>query len=372
MMMNIPTPYLNHSSSNLTWPKTLVKAFSALIILIGAFFLIAWPIYFWLPTALTLYLYTVEPNVAVCTFLCGITLWIRNENTSSYANYLADMCAGIVFLISFLTLFQYFFSINLGIDQALFKEPLQLAGYGPLSGRMSPFSAANFVLISFVLFFLDNKVVNYQTHQILTLIVIFSAFFSFLIHFYRVNNLAEFLGIDRYSQMSLIIILIFLLLGIGVIFARPHRGIAHLFISKDSGGTLARHPIPPAIILPIILGYIGLIGLGNVYYEAVLGISLLVMGIVIFFIAFILLNAYLVEKTDIKRKAMEQILKLEQAQLQAILDNTSAMIYIYDLQGRYLLINKELERLAHKSAAEIIGQTTHDIFEPEVADQLVD
>ena len=129
-----------------------------------------------------------------------------------------------------------------------------------------------------------------------------------------------------------------------------------MIVSDDSGGSMTRRMLPPAIIIPIVLGYIGLIGLGGIYYEAKIGISLLVMATIIFFIIFIILNAYLVERVDIKRKMIEQQLKLNQAKLQAILDHTSAVIYIYDLEGRYMLINKQLERQVLGLSSVISGQ----------------
>jgi PAS domain S-box-containing protein len=54
-------------------------------------------------------------------------------------------------------------------------------------------------------------------------------------------------------------------------------------------------------------------------------------------------------------------------QLLALIDNTSAVIYMRDLAGRYMLINREYERLFHVAREEIIGLTDHDLFPPEIA-----
>jgi PAS domain S-box-containing protein len=55
-------------------------------------------------------------------------------------------------------------------------------------------------------------------------------------------------------------------------------------------------------------------------------------------------------------------------QLLALIDNTSSVIYMRDLDGRYMLINEEYERLFNLRREEIIGLTDHDLFPPEVAD----
>jgi PAS domain S-box-containing protein len=56
-------------------------------------------------------------------------------------------------------------------------------------------------------------------------------------------------------------------------------------------------------------------------------------------------------------------------QLLALLDNTSAVIYMRDLDGRYMLVNRQYERLFKVRREEIIGLTDHDLFPAEIADE---
>ena len=352
------------------WAEWFSRLVSAIIISVGMAILISWSFYYWLPDGAVKVFISIQPNEAMCFILAGIVLWIRCENTPNYIQALASLSASVVFLIAFITLFEYFFKINLGIDQGLFSIPTtRQTSIFPI-GRMPPLAAANFVLIGFTLFFIDNKVISYRVHQTLILLVVLLSFFPFLIHLYKIDNASAFLGFDRYSQMPMLSILMFLLMGFGIFFSRPTHGITSLIISAESGGSLTRRMLPAAIIIPIILGYIGLVGIGGIYYEAKIGISLLVMATIVFFIIFILYNASLVEHADIQRKMVEHQLKLNQAKLQAILDHTSAVIYIYDLNGRYMLINKQLERQVHKTHEEVLGKTTHDVMAKAVADKL--
>jgi PAS domain S-box-containing protein len=55
-------------------------------------------------------------------------------------------------------------------------------------------------------------------------------------------------------------------------------------------------------------------------------------------------------------------------QLQALIDNTSAVIYMRDLNGRYMVINREYERLFDLHRESVIGLTDHDLFPAEIAD----
>ena len=68
-----------------------------------------------------------------------------------------------------------------------------------------------------------------------------------------------------------------------------------------------------------------------------------------------------------ERKFSEEALRESEGRLQAILDNSSAVIYVKDLQGNYLLINRKFERLFTLTRESIRGKTDFDIFPHEIA-----
>jgi PAS domain S-box-containing protein len=69
-----------------------------------------------------------------------------------------------------------------------------------------------------------------------------------------------------------------------------------------------------------------------------------------------------------ERRQAEEALRKSEAQLQAIIDNSPAVIYVKDLDGRYLLINRQFETLFHVRREEVRGKTDHDYFPAEMAD----
>ncbi len=70
--------------------------------------------------------------------------------------------------------------------------------------------------------------------------------------------------------------------------------------------------------------------------------------------------------TETKRS--QQALQESQQRLQAILDNSTALIYVKDLQGRYLTINAWFEILFNIDREDIKGKTDYDLFPKEIAD----
>jgi diguanylate cyclase (GGDEF)-like protein/PAS domain S-box-containing protein len=69
------------------------------------------------------------------------------------------------------------------------------------------------------------------------------------------------------------------------------------------------------------------------------------------------------------RKKAQESLRLSEARLQAFLQNSPAVMFIKDLQGHYLLINKEFEMTFNINHGELIGKTDYDFLPLEIAEQ---
>ena len=63
-------------------------------------------------------------------------------------------------------------------------------------------------------------------------------------------------------------------------------------------------------------------------------------------------------------------LRRGEARLRAIIDNTTAIVYVKDLAGHFKLVNRQMEEVFALPASHILGKTSHDLFRKEFADQL--
>jgi PAS domain S-box-containing protein len=78
---------------------------------------------------------------------------------------------------------------------------------------------------------------------------------------------------------------------------------------------------------------------------------------------------YVAIRADItERKETEQALNESQQLLSAIIDNSTAVIYVKNLQGQYILVNRRFAELFHVRMDDIPGKTDYDIFPKEQAD----
>ena len=74
-------------------------------------------------------------------------------------------------------------------------------------------------------------------------------------------------------------------------------------------------------------------------------------------------------ETDVtERRRAEAELRVTEARLQALADNSPARIFVKDRDGRYLFANREFEKFHGLNAADIRGKTAHEIFPPAEAE----
>ncbi|HXC60754.1 MAG TPA: PAS domain S-box protein [Steroidobacteraceae bacterium] len=73
----------------------------------------------------------------------------------------------------------------------------------------------------------------------------------------------------------------------------------------------------------------------------------------------------------LRARAEQALAELDRSQqlVTAIVDNSAAVIYVKDLEGRYLLVNRRYEEAFHFDREAILGKSDHDLFAAEDADR---
>jgi PAS domain S-box-containing protein len=66
----------------------------------------------------------------------------------------------------------------------------------------------------------------------------------------------------------------------------------------------------------------------------------------------------------VERVRMEEILCESEARFRAIMDNSPALMFLKDIEGRYLQINRRYEEVFHIANRDIIGKMDEEIFPP--------
>jgi PAS domain S-box-containing protein len=68
------------------------------------------------------------------------------------------------------------------------------------------------------------------------------------------------------------------------------------------------------------------------------------------------------------RKRAEEAIHRSKRLLEEVANNTTAVIYVKDLDGRFLFVNRRFEELFKRRSDQIIGHTNHEVFPRDIAD----
>ncbi|MGQ0812333.1 MAG: PAS domain-containing sensor histidine kinase [Nitrospiraceae bacterium] len=68
-----------------------------------------------------------------------------------------------------------------------------------------------------------------------------------------------------------------------------------------------------------------------------------------------------------ERWQVEEALRESEARLQAIVENSPNTVFLKDTEGRYLLVNRQFEKMFHLTREAIVGKTDDEIFPPQQA-----
>jgi PAS domain S-box-containing protein len=158
--------------------------------------------------------------------------------------------------------------------------------------------------------------------------------------------------------------------------------------SGAMGGRMARQLLPGAIALPLLITVLISLGQSAHAFNPAVGDALLTLSMMLFAVAIIWQNARTLNQIDHHREQLEDslqqanenldaqfadrtiALRESEARLQAIIDNASAVISLKDLDGRYLLANRQFESLFYTPKETICGKTDHEYFPAAIADSL--
>lgn len=283
---------------------SLSRAASVLVGVVGGAVLIGWmldiaPLKSVLPG-----LVTMKPNTALALLLSGVSLWLSRGGelgrTRQAQRRIAHACAIVVVVIGLLTLVEYLSGLDLGIDQRLFAESSSAVGtFAP--GRMAPTTALDFLMIGLALVLLEAP----RASRAVAFLALTAGAIGLLNLVGYVYGVQALYGLASYTQMALHTSVVFVVLGVGVISARPDRGPMAALVSGTVGGTVLRRLLPAAIGVPFVLGWLVLSGNRAGLYDAIFGLAFFALADMVVLAIVIWWHATVLHRADAARQGAE-------------------------------------------------------------------
>jgi PAS domain S-box-containing protein len=212
-------------------------------------------------------LLSMKANTAACMALSGMALWLLQTKRAEQRinRRLAQGGALAVMTVGLLTLLEYVFHANFGIDQLLVRETAGAAITG-YPGRMYPITALIFLLIGPAFPLLDVE--TRRGIRPAQFLILLGGALALLGFFGCIYEVFVFFGRTfSFVAMSVPTAVAFLALGAGMMAARPDRGLMTLITSGGPGGVMVRRLLLAVLVLPLAFDLLTLPGEKAGYYN---------------------------------------------------------------------------------------------------------
>ncbi len=316
-------------------------------------------------------LISMKANTAFCLATLATTgLIMEKEPLSQLRFWMGRLLAAFVGSIALLTLLEYAFHQNFGIDEFLFLDLEAQTRWPP--GRFAPVTCFNFIFIATALFLDSVRSTRGRKIQqgliLIAWLVSFQALVAYLV------GVTYSFGSAFYTQIALHTAIAFIFLCSGLLLTRAHLGFMGSIMTPTLAGRVGRRLLFAAILVPPLINWLQLQGVIFGLWSADFGVLFRVIGNVLFFsmIAFQtsskLAHAER-ERNLAMRREFEQTHQRQIAdrRLDLIANAIPAFISYMDHQQRYLFANNAYQSWFGVSPEEVIGKTARDILGPAYA-----
>jgi PAS domain S-box-containing protein len=324
------------------------------LIFIGVAALVGWLLDFTALKSVVASCPSMKPNVAIGCVLTGVAQLIsRSVPMDPTRRMVARICAACVIAIGVLTLSEYLFGWDLGIDQLLFHEASNAVGTSA-PGRMGANAAVVCVLAGLALFLVDVDRRGVRPTQLLAVAIGVIALVACAGYVLEAQSLTAFGSASRISVQAAIA---FVLLSAALLLVRPHVGLMELATSAGPGGHTIRRLVVPSIVVPIFIGWVIRQGERAGLYQPVQILGLVVVTVSLFFMTLAWLTARALDQADAERHRAEK-------QFRGLLEAAPDAIVAVDGDGLIRLVNRQAEVRLGYEREELIGQPV-ELLVPE-------
>ncbi len=258
-----------------------VSAFGGFAIAVGIVVLVGWILHIETFKSLHPSLPAMAANAAIGFILTGVALVACGSERRWLARLFVP-CALAVFAIGALTSLEYGFGLSLPLDELLVRD----AGTLAIPGRMAVATAVCFVLVGGALLTLDRRVPWLGAPaQALALLCIAISLVALIGHLFGVEALYR---ISRFTAVAVHTSITFVVVSLGILYARPDRGVMRSLTMPDSPAAAnLRRLLPIVIVLPICLGWLRWLGERAGFYDGRFGLALFASSNVIVLSSFV-------------------------------------------------------------------------------------
>lgn len=318
---------------------------------------------------------SVKPNTAICFLLSAVSLYLCTLRPTRDLQRIGRLLASVVLVLAALTLVEYLGSVDLGIDQALFRDPDSKLTVHP--GRMAPNTALCFLLIS--IFLISFDAASWVAKRMRAFLLISAGGLTVFAVVGYAYGIRQLYAVPLLTPMAFPTAILFLLLLTGLTSARPEMFLVRLLTGSANVSVVARVLLPAAVIIPLLLGWgrLHLERLGSL--DGPTSTALVALGNAILSTSILLAAARVLQKKEEESNLARESLTASELSLQTtagelqrtirenelILANSLDVICTIDAEGRFVSVSPACEALWGYKPEELVGRAYIELVHPD-------
>jgi len=288
---------------------------------------------------------TMKANTAIGLLMCAAaSLAVRTQAQPKWRRGCAVALVCGAAAIGILTLAEYGFGRDFGIDQLLFADPEHLGtNYPP--GRMAPGTAIAFIFFAVAIIWLDIR----------PKLAGGAAAFGGLIggvaligYAYRLTSLywaSEFASIAVETGVGAFLI------ALAILTSRPDRGLVKLATTGTASGSSTRRLVLGAILIPVLSGGLAISGYRSGFYGLEFVLALSVIASVICSVGLVWVTANLQYRVEQKQHDAETRLQYQLNLTNTITNSAADGMILVDRDGTITYANPSAQAMFHSTRA---------------------
>lgn len=220
-----------------------------------------------------------------------------------------------------------------------------------IPGNLEANVIITFMSLSIALFLLLKTF--YSAAQFFSLMAFLISLIGFLAEVYQIKKIY---GFGFYTIMLLPTNITMVLLSLGILFAAPEHGWIRTFTSENAGGIMARRMSPIAIAMPLIVGWLILIGYRSYAYSPEIAITLSSVLNIIFFNWVVWCTARFLTRVDSQRQQVQKALQENEIKFQAIFEQSFQFVALLQPDGTLVEVNQAALDFAKVSLLDVVNK----------------
>jgi PAS domain S-box-containing protein len=297
---------------------------------------------------------TTKANMGLSLIACGLALAIVARGATRFGG-IATALAIFGGAIGALTFSQHVFGWNLGIDELLFTEAAG-AEATTSPGRSGPNGSLSLVLASLALLSLRAGTSRGAARaQFLAAGMAILATIPLIGYWFGAEQLYD---IARYTGIGFSTAFTLLVLSLGIMTLRLDAGPIAVLTSDGSGAVMARRLLVPGLALPLVFGYLELIGQRAGYYDTGLGTGLFAISLATIFVALIWRTARHMNTSDSDRRQAEAASRASERSFSSMFRSLPVSVTLARVtDGTIVDANEAFTELSGFAREEVLGKT---------------